>query len=236
MRKEVAIAAINHIAAIILAGDDKSNRIISSTGQTYRDAVITSLVGIPAVSNIVAVTNRTLGNLVGGKVRSINAGNSAAESLNRGLTQVVGEGWILIIAADLPHITAEAVTSFLAKTSDERGSGVFLGYSSLEECAELGHTSKHGVKLDSKEVKLASIFLVHHSVLRGETSVIAQLLKSRKSPLMIGLKLLGLKWATRYICRQSLNSLDLQADIAKRCGFPVIGVNTTAKLAVDDDT
>ena len=234
--KEITIAAITNIAAIVLAGDAKSNRTIRETGQTYRDAAIASLVGIPAVTSIIAVTNSSLGHMSGGKVRSAFPGNSAAESLSHGCSLLTVDCWILIIAADLPHITEEAVTSFLSKTTADRGKCVFLAYSSLSECAELGHTSKHGVKLDGQQVKLASIFLVHSTVLKGETSIIAELLRDRKSPLLIGIKLLGLKWALRYLLRKNLNSLDLQSDIAKRCGFPVIGVRTTAKLAVDDDT
>ncbi|CAN5180489.1 hypothetical protein BH11PAT4_BH11PAT4_3470 [soil metagenome] len=225
---------------IILAGDQKALDRKTPDGKlSYRDAAVTASLAVTNATRVVAVSNRSLGSLAGGKIVGISGGKSAAESLEKGISQCEKPCWLLIVAADLPHINGDALKQFADGAMALAGSGeitAFIGYSSLEQCAVYNHTSKRPIILDGKPTKLASVFLVHTSVLEANKGAIGKLLKQRKSPFVLGIKLLGIKWALKYLTKRNVPSGELQAALNKRNGFKVAGLNVDARLTVDDDT
>jgi hypothetical protein len=221
---------------IVLAGDEKSvTRKIPGGNLSYRDAAVTACSAISFASKTVVVSGRTLGSLGGGTVIGALPGKTAAESLENGMKKCQIPCWLLIIAADLPHISGDALAAFYAGIEGKNATA-YIGYTSLEDCATLNHDSKHFVILDGKPTKLASVFLVHTSVFEANKGALGKLIKQRKSPAILGLKLLGVKWALKYLRKQNLGLAELIAAFVKRNGFTIAGIPSPAELAVDDDT
>ena len=223
---------------IILAGADKATERKTKSGHSYRDAAIIAVSKINA-NRTVVVTKWTLGALGGGNVVATHGGSSLAESLGNGLKQCTTADWVMIVAADLPHINATAVEDFLQKveraSSTNSNSDVFVGYASMEDCRRLNHTSHRSIILDGAAVKLASVFLVRPQVLIDQSGVIGKLIAKRKSVLAIGLKLLGFKTALKLLRQGAFKLSELEAALAKK-KVMAKGIRVQAELAVDDDT
>jgi len=150
----------------------------------------------------------------------------------------------MVIGADLPHITGEALQAFIdearrnddLKTNRESKSDIFVGYSLMSDCQALGHTSNHAVRINgTADAKLASVHILGPKAL-SQNSRILGLLKSRKNVPLMAFQLLGIRWLCRMAFHRPLYVAQAEADVKKRTGLVITGVQVPAELAVDDDT
>jgi hypothetical protein len=226
----------NQLSVVILAGDRKSFKKVPDKWDTYFDLAVEAAECLRPKEILIVSSHAPALH----RYRRIESGATASQSLIAGLEAANGSH-VLVISADLPHISRQALAWFCAQTDES--ADVFFSYSPLSDCVRFGHTSKHALPLQGELVKLGSVTLLRKETVMKATPLIQCVLRNRKNvPLILyhmigfwGLLRLALTIKVKPLKRFQPDLLWAAQKIKRRTGLRCLGVRSKAELAVDHD-
>lgn len=164
--------------------------------------VVEALLAAESVAKIVLVgPERDLAFLAGSRVAVVNGGPTAVESLQNGLKVLPEASRVLVVAADIPLLTPEAVDGFINQCSQAEGD-VFYPIVPKETVEQRYPGIKRTyVQFREGIFTGGNLFLINPLIV-GPCAVKAQeMVRLRKSPLKLA-KLLGFSFIVKFIMKR----------------------------------
>lgn len=246
------------VIAVVLAGGDPGDRLAANAGVAAKALVplgteplgsyiLRALRNSPAVSNIVYVgpTNAALNGLYDVQVPS---GHRMVDSLALGLGAALSlnqRGHVLMLGADVPWVTGEMVSRFVASAADSTvtdtiGSAIQaqLVYPVVTAAAateQFPEQKRTFVRLKDGKFTGGNLVLMHTEVVPKLLPVIDRVFRARKNPIALA-GIVGLDVLFKVLTGTA-DIASLEKRVSTILGAPVRALVTTdAALAADVDS
>lgn len=171
--------------------------------------------------------------------RNVPGGERLVDSLQNGADSVLrfspAVEWILIVTADLPHLTAEDIDTFLQECQPALAGGAQLCYAvapqAVMEAAYPGEKRTY-VPLADGRVTGGNIGLVHKDLLPKLLEFVEEIFKHRKNPIALA-RMFGLRTILALVFRRArIAAIEKRA--GKLIGAPLRAV-LTSRAAIAND-
>ncbi len=242
---------IDSVAAVVLAGGGmlageeeqgwgrESKALLPLNGRPMVDYVVAALKGCPEIARIVLVGPPDLTSIYGGEGEMLFAdpGCSPLESFTAGVEALgcSGEGewtWVLACTGDIPFLTPEAVSDFLARCREREAD--FYYPIIRQEAAErrFPGVKRTYARLRDGTFTGGNLFLVHKGIIDRCLGWAEEFVRLRKKPAALA-RLVGIGLLWRYLTGQ-LTVSEAEQRISKLVGargaavitpYPEIGVD-----------
>ncbi len=206
------MSEVKPVAAIVLAAGTKSEPVSRASGLSHKamlevggqavvNRVVNALKAAQLVSEVVVVTapdSPVQQILPEGTARIEATGESFVDTIMAGLEYHKDYQKALLVTADLPLLTAEAVDHFVAEALD---SGAELCYSivNAEQASSLYRTAGHVVvRLRDGAFTGGNLALISRQFVEREQQRLKQAFAARKNPIRLA-RLLGSRFILRYL-------------------------------------
>jgi len=170
--------------------------------------------------------------------RTVNSGATAYHSTMNGI-RAARTDYVLIVSADLPHITKANILQLLGQVEQLPSMDAYLTFADTVECEAFGHYTKHALVLNGQRVKSGSVFVVRRAAMEQIAPTIERVLTNRKKVLPVVLALVDLgtlfQFGLALLTHRPFPFERAAAAISRKIGIKVGGINCQAGLAMDDD-
>jgi len=230
------MSELKSVAAIVLAAGTKSEPVSQTSGLAHKamlevggqaivNRVVKALKAAQLVSEVVVVTapNSPVQEILAeGTARIEASGESFVDTIMAGLEYYKDYEKALLVTADLPLLTAEAVDHFVAEALD---SGAELCYSmvSAQRASSLYKTAGHVlVRLHDGAYTGGNLAIVSRQFVQREQQRLKQAFADRKNPIRLA-RLLGGHFIFRYLLgRLTVADIVQRANQILRCEAMVV--------------
>lgn len=164
----------------------------------------------------------------------LGAGDSVSDNIQAGIDYFGDSGWVLLVLADIPLLSAEAVDDYVRRCQGVQADAYYTIVDMRTVKERFPDTQRTTMKLTDGEFTGGNVFLIKKetfSVLRvnGERAF-----ARRKSPVRL-LLMLGLGFVFRLFTRR-LSVRELEAKASALLGVKVVAIETPfASIGVDVD-
>jgi molybdopterin-guanine dinucleotide biosynthesis protein A len=235
---------MQQVGAVVLAGGQADaafqaaagveNRALAEIGgRPMAQYVLDALAAARTITRVVLIGDAQLAGLGPVTERAEPAGDLFA-NIERGLHASAGCAAVLLVTADIPFITAEAIDAFV---SDGLASGAALCYPAIPRAAnEAAFPEMRRTYATVREGTFTggNTLLVRPDVLLSQAAIIRETYAMRKKPLRLA-QLLGPVVIAKFLVRR-LRIADAEAAAGRILGAPVrILVTPYASLGADVD-
>ena len=164
----------------------------------------------------------------------LDAGDSVSENIQTGIDHFGGSGWVLLVMADIPLLSAEAIDDYVRRCQGVQADAYYSIVDMRNVREQFPDTKRTTMRLTDGEFTGGNVFLIKKecfSVLRvnGERAF-----ARRKSPVRL-LLMLGFGFVFRLFTRR-LSVRELEAKASALLGVKVVAIQTPfASIGVDVD-
>ncbi len=231
--------------AIILAGGESSESL-SRMGVEKYEALI-NIAGQPMVSFVVralAKSTRVGSIFVLGPVEALSklkfppqvqvlaAGDTILETIALGMSALKHTNKVLVVTADIPLLTAEAVDDFIEQCVQKEADLYYpIVYKESNECSYPGNKRTY-VRMKEGTVTGGNIFLVNPKIVKQCMQSAKPLIENRKNPFKLS-QILGWSFVVKFLLgsltiqevEKRVSELLLIKGVAVNSNYPEIGLD-----------
>lgn len=233
--------------AIILAGalnngalskvcDVKYEAEIDIAGKPMVEYVIDALSEVAAIENVVLVTfaSEKLSRLKDKVYYLVEPGKTLIDSLSNALTALHSNQPVLVVSADVPMLTREAVEDFLARCQTDKGDVYYPFVSKEENERKYPGVRRTYVKLQEGEFTGGNLVLLSPQAIQDNLNLLRQAVSLRKKPFKL-CKMLGFRYLMKMVGGK-LSIDEIEKKVQTMLGFKAIGVcSPYPEVGVDVD-
>ncbi len=232
------------IDAVVLAGASNQGllrtesqaefeALIEVAGRPLVDYVVQALMGSEHIHDIVLVGPEALEQIYSEqRIRIVRNGGSMAENIKLGLTQVSGQHQVLLVTADIPLLTTEAVDDFLDRCRAKKAAIYYPVVSQEANERAYPGVKRTYLKLVEGVYTGGNLALIEPEVVNRCYRVLEKAVALRKQPVKL-IRMLGLRFIVKFAChRLTIADIERQAQkilgftgVAVPCPYPEIGVD-----------
>lgn len=240
----MADRSVGHVGAVVLAGGKAdaafqaaagvANRALAEIGgRAMAQYVLNALDAAQTITRVVLVGDAQLAGL-GPVTERVEPAGDLFANIERGLRASTGCAAVLLVTADIPFLTAEAVDAFVR---EGLASGAALCYPAIPRAAnEAAFPEMRRTYVTVREGTLTggNTLLVRPDVLLSQAAITREAYAMRKKPLQLA-RLLGPVVILKFLTR-TLRIADAEAAATRILGAPVrILITPHASLGADVD-
>lgn len=232
------------VDAIVLAGASNQGllkseseveyeALIDVAGRPIVDYVIQALLGSKHIEKIVLVGPQPLETMYSNsQIFVVRSGGSLAENIKLGLTRVTGQRQVLLVTADIPLLTSEAVDDFLRRCQEKKAAIYYPIVSREANERAYPGVKRTYVKLVEGVYTGGNLALIEPVVVNRCYKLLERAIAMRKKPLQL-IRMLGFKFILKFAFnRLTISEIEKQAQkilgfvgVAVPCPYPEIGID-----------
>lgn len=234
------------INALILAGGTLKGDVAGNTekgslrigGESMVSIVAHQLVDTGAVDSILLSASQpaldSIGPIDGVESLVVSDDEPLIHKLELGLRKLGGQGSVLVVAGDIPLITAEAIRDFVRSGLEDGSSVVYPLIPRDVVEASFPEGERTWVRLKGGQYTGGNLLLVDSEVMLSNMSLIKKTFEARKSPLRM-LGIIGIGFAIKFLLRM-VSISDVNKRVTRIVGAPAAMIlSEYAEIGFDVD-
>jgi len=208
---------------------------INIAGRPMIDYVITALRNVPAISRIVVVCDESvLSEVLKTQVSIVQPGKTLFDSLKNGLKATETREPVLVLTADIPLISKEALEDFLLRCQSKKADVYYSFVSKEVNEKKYPGVRRTYVKLREGVFTGGNLVLLSPEVIGEHTHILNKAISLRKKTLQLCL-MLGWKYLF-YLLMGRLTIREIEQQVTKILKIQAIGViSTFPEVGIDVD-
>ncbi|MDN5343969.1 MAG: hypothetical protein PWQ18_80 [Clostridia bacterium] len=186
------------VDAVILAGDKEGRALLPIGTRPMLSWVVAALQAAGSIRRIAVAGTPGMAPCLPGAITLVPAGQTTVESALNGAAAFPDAEWLLLVTADIPLLTPEAVRDFLARCQ-ARPADFYYPIASREACeARYPGVNRTYVRLREGTFTGGNMVLIKAAALQTCACRGQELVRLRKSPLALS-RLIGWRFIIKFL-------------------------------------